>query len=187
MLNIDRYPQGILQGAEVALILVILVNAGLVNQIRIRRWQLRQTLRNISRDWSPLPTTSSTAVDLVNAYIGQGTRRPSEDVERDAAHLRQQQADEAQRPVMRWSMYTHEGGFWAAWRPVVQVELIVPSIQQSDSSPRGDHRSEPLGPGYTGESQASAAAEDWVPTYSARQSAGERVVQFAPRSEERSD
>lgn len=158
---------------------MIIVNAGLVNQIRIRRWQLRHTLRNISRDWSPLPTTSSTAADLVNAYIGHSPRggRPGEDVERDAADLRQQQEEESQRPVMRWSMYTYEGGFWAAWRPVVQVELIVPSLQTA--APGNVPAS---GPGFTGEAQNGATAEDWVPTYSARQSAGERVVQFAPTS-----
>ena len=59
------------------------------------------------------------------------------------------------------------------------VELIVPSLQSANA----EARAAPSGAGFTGESQATAAAEDWVPTYSARQTAGERVVQFAPTSD----
>jgi len=129
------------------LILVILLTGGLVNQVRvsavcdllrwsvtpersathypflyhsqIHRWQLRAILRNLSRDWSLLPSTSSTAADLVNAYIG--VNDPSE-LERGGmgaggGGLRNPLADESQKPVMRWSMFTREGNVWTGWRP----------------------------------------------------------------------
>ena len=164
-------PQGLLQGAAVALIMVILLSAGFVNQVRIRRWQLQSTLRNLSRDWSPLPTTSSTATDLVQAYIGNP--RENEDAENSGAALRAQAEEDGLKPVMRWGMYTIEGSFWTSWRPVVNVELIVPGTALAPALSRLQQQAQ------QDQTTTAMRAEDWVPTYTARQAEGERVVQFS--------
>lgn len=154
--------EGLLEGAEVALILVILLTGGFINHIRIKRWQLRSVLRNLSRDWSPLPSTSSTAADLVNAYIGGADLEAG--TEAGGEVIRNLQNDDALKPVMRWSMFQREGTVWTSWRPVVKVELIVPTVPQRTAPPPD---------------QSGATGEDWVPVYSAREATGERVVQFA--------
>ncbi|KAI5480386.1 hypothetical protein MNV49_000961 [Pseudohyphozyma bogoriensis] len=60
-----------LEGVEVALVLLFLVVGTLVNSVRMNRWKLTKQLRTYSRDWSPLPTTSSTNQNLMDNFLGE--------------------------------------------------------------------------------------------------------------------
>ena len=86
-LGVERGRQrGFLEGIEVALVLLILVNGACVNAVRVsrrmrlhslglplsqmRRWALAKELRTLARDWSPLPM-SSTNQGLLNNSLGE--------------------------------------------------------------------------------------------------------------------
>ncbi|KAL8280156.1 hypothetical protein RQP46_007486 [Phenoliferia psychrophenolica] len=71
-LGVEKGQQrGFLQGVEVALVLIILINGAMVNAVRMKRWALAKELRTLARDWSPLPITSSTNQGLLNNFLGE--------------------------------------------------------------------------------------------------------------------
>lgn len=102
-----------LQGVEVLLVMLILLNAGGYNMVRVRffifrllfnrqhadillqlkRWALVRELRSLSRDWSPLPMTSSTNQGLMGNYLGE-----PEDVPVDTGN----------KATLRWNMREYE-------------------------------------------------------------------------------
>ncbi|GAA5977633.1 hypothetical protein JCM10908_005043 [Rhodotorula pacifica] len=108
---------GFLKGVEVGLVLVILVNGLAINGVRMRRYTLAKALKARTRDWSPLPITSSTNSGLMRNYLdGDASDRD-----------RTESMPPKEGPVMRWRLRETEGGYWLAYRPIVRCELVVPS------------------------------------------------------------
>jgi hypothetical protein len=58
--------------------------------LQMRRWALAEHLRKRTRDWSPLPITSSTSTQLMRNYL-DGTADPRETSQKDS-------------PVLRWRL-----------------------------------------------------------------------------------
>lgn len=160
-LGVTRGQQvGFTEGVEIALILLILVNAGCFSRVRVRRsfrdqigctdelqlarWALSRELRALSRDWSPLPVTSSTnqgtsslhrlstrangRTGLLNNFLGET------DVEAEAERMAEMTSTKSS---FRWSMIRYEGSVlmsWTAYRPIVKVELVTPNGGHGRSS-----------------------------------------------------
>ncbi|KAK4048168.1 hypothetical protein OIO90_005932 [Microbotryomycetes sp. JL221] len=115
---------GFLKGVEIALVLVILMNGIGVNAVRMRRWSLAKALRNRSRDWSPLPITTSTNLALLdNAGLNAGHHFLGETDPAVVAD-RVRAKDVA---TLRWRMRMTEGSWWLSYRPVIKVELVSPA------------------------------------------------------------
>lgn len=108
---------GFLKGVEIGLVLVILVNGLAVNGVRMRRYALATALKARSRDWSPLPITSSTNSGLMRNYLDGDAD------DRDRTESMQPK----EGPVLRWRLRETEGGFWLGYRPIVRCEMVVPS------------------------------------------------------------
>lgn len=164
--------KGVLQGAEVALIMFIIVAAGLVNQTRLRRWRLQSDLRTFTREWSPMPTSSTTPLTM-RAYLGE-TNHQQRDIEASAQtySLANAAHEEGLKPCMRWTMVKRDGSVWTSWRPVVMVELIVPNALRNSLVPTTSVQVVPP-------NHSRSREEDYVPVYSPREATGERTVQFA--------
>ncbi|ORY76874.1 hypothetical protein BCR35DRAFT_305623 [Leucosporidium creatinivorum] len=109
---------------QVALVVVILINGIGFNAVRMRRWALARDLRARSRDWSPLPiTTSTNAALLDNAGLNAGQHFFGQpDQEALAARVRGKD-----QPTLRWRMRGTEGSWWLSYRPVIKCELVTPS------------------------------------------------------------
>ncbi|GAA5999282.1 uncharacterized protein JCM10292_001727 [Rhodotorula paludigena] len=107
---------GFLKGVELALILVILVAGLALNGVRMRRYALARALKLRTRDWSPLPLTSSTNAGLMRNYL-----------DGDAERGRTESMAPKEGPVLRWRMRQTEGSYWLSYRPVIRVELVTPS------------------------------------------------------------
>ncbi|KWU41821.1 hypothetical protein RHOSPDRAFT_13342, partial [Rhodotorula sp. JG-1b] len=108
---------GFLKGVEVGLVLVILVNGLAINGVRMRRYNLARALKARTRDWSPLPITSSTNSGLMRNYLdGDASDRD-----------RTESMPPKEGPVMRWRLRETEGGYWLGYRPLIRCELVVPS------------------------------------------------------------
>ncbi|GAA5914022.1 uncharacterized protein JCM6883_007123 [Sporobolomyces salmoneus] len=111
---------GFLKGVEIGLVCVIILSALAINGVRMRRWALAEQLRKRTRDWSPLPITSSTNTQLMRNYL---------DGEADPREVAQQVYKES--PVLRWRLREVEGGYWLAYRPVIRCELITPATRSN--------------------------------------------------------
>lgn len=105
-----------LQGVEIALVLIFLINGASVNYVRIQRWSLSKTLRLLSRDWSPLPvsTTNRGLLNIGEGYTGEratgfeesGTDGGGRGAPSTAAQ--QSGENEEEKATLRWSMRRHE-------------------------------------------------------------------------------
>ena len=86
--------------------------------MQLKRWALSRQLRAFSRDWTLLPTATSTDRGvLANLFDA-----PAQSVaEREAGARRTE-------PSLRWRLRETEGSWWLGYRPVVKVELITPGI-----------------------------------------------------------
>ncbi|KAK4046699.1 hypothetical protein OIV83_005902 [Microbotryomycetes sp. JL201] len=112
---------GFLKGVEIALVLVILLNGIGVNAMR--RWALARALRNRTRDWSPLPITTSTNLALLdNAGLNAGHHFLGQTDPTTLAE-RVRNKDVA---TLRWRMRATEGSWWLSYRPVIKCELVSP-------------------------------------------------------------
>lgn len=79
---------------QVGLVLVILVNGLAINGVRMRRYNLARALKARTRDWSPLPITSSTNSGLMRNYLdGDASDRD-----------RTESMPSKEGPVMRWRL-----------------------------------------------------------------------------------
>ncbi|BGP26240.1 hypothetical protein Rt10032_c10g4275 [Rhodotorula toruloides] len=107
---------GFLKGVEIALVLVILLNGLAINAVRMRRYTLSTQLRARTRDWSPLPITSSTNAGLMRNYL-----------DGEAERGRTESMAPKEGPVLRWRLRETEGGYWLAYRPIIRCELVIPS------------------------------------------------------------
>ncbi|GAA6015285.1 hypothetical protein JCM11491_000999 [Sporobolomyces phaffii] len=114
---------GFLKGVEIGLVCVIILSALAINGVRMRRWKLAEYLRKRTRDWSPLPITSSTNTQLMRNYL---------DGDADPREIDAQRHKDS--PVLRWRLREIEGGYWIAYRPVIRCELITPATR---SNPQG--------------------------------------------------
>ncbi|KAM0790162.1 hypothetical protein ACM66B_005481 [Microbotryomycetes sp. NB124-2] len=115
---------GFLKGVEIALVLVILINGIGVNAVRMRRWTLAKALRNRTRDWSPLPITTSTNLALLdNAGLNAGHHFLGQS-DQNALADRVRNKDVA---TLRWRMRETEGSWWLSYRPVIKCELVTPA------------------------------------------------------------
>ncbi|GAA5841290.1 hypothetical protein JCM3766R1_005017 [Sporobolomyces carnicolor] len=112
---------GFLKGVEIGLVCVIILSALAINGIRMRRWALAEHLRKRTRDWSPLPITSSTNTELMRNYL---------DGDADPREVAAQQGHK-DRPVLRWRLREIEGGYWIAYRPIIRCELITPATRSN--------------------------------------------------------
>lgn len=79
---------------QIGLVLVILVNGLAVNGVRMRRYALATALKARSRDWSPLPITSSTNSGLMRNYLDGDAD------DRDRTESMQPK----EGPVLRWRL-----------------------------------------------------------------------------------
>lgn len=109
---------GFLKGVEIGLVCIIILSALAINGVRMRRWALAEQLRKRTRDWSPLPITSSTNSQLMRNYL---------DGEADPRETARQSYKES--PVLRWRLREIEGGYWLAYRPIIRCELITPATR----------------------------------------------------------
>ncbi|BGP33839.1 hypothetical protein JCM10296v2_005645 [Rhodotorula toruloides] len=107
---------GFLKGVEIALVLIILLNGLAINAVRMRRYTLSTLLRARTRDWSPLPITSSTNAGLMRNYL-----------DGEAERGRTESMAPKEGPVLRWRLRETEGGYWLAYRPIIRCELVIPS------------------------------------------------------------
>ncbi|GAA5900450.1 hypothetical protein JCM5296_001550 [Sporobolomyces johnsonii] len=107
---------GYLKGVELALVLVILLTGLGINAVRMRRWTLSEELRKRTRDWSPLPITSSTNAGLMRNYL-----------DGDAAAPNVASQAPKDRPVLRWRLRETEGSWWLSYRPIIRCELVTPA------------------------------------------------------------
>ncbi|KAK4330068.1 hypothetical protein RTBOTA2_005408 [Rhodotorula toruloides] len=107
---------GFLKGVEIALVLIILLNGLAINAVRMRRYTLSTLLRARTRDWSPLPITSSTNAGLMRNYL-----------DGEAERGRTESMMPKEGPVLRWRLRETEGGYWLAYRPIIRCELVIPS------------------------------------------------------------
>lgn len=74
--------------------MVILVNGLAINGVRMRRYNLARALKARTRDWSPLPITSSTNSGLMRNYLdGDASDRD-----------RTESMPSKEGPVMRWRL-----------------------------------------------------------------------------------
>ncbi|SDA01423.1 BZ3500_MvSof-1268-A1-R1_Chr10-1g02651 [Microbotryum saponariae] len=135
-----------LEGVELTLIVIIVLNGIGVNAVRMRRWALARALRLRSRDWSPLPTTTSTNAQLLNNAQLQGLGEEREDVQMTTERTRGKD-----QPTLRWKMRETEvsnqcgsiwcacvlipfvsefeqGSWWLSYRPIIKCELVMPSV-----------------------------------------------------------
>ncbi|GAA6064372.1 hypothetical protein JCM10212_004105 [Sporobolomyces blumeae] len=112
---------GFLKGVEIGLVCVILLTALAINGVRMRRWALSEQLRKRTRDWSPLPITSSTNAQLMRNYLdGDADERTgTTDFVPPAARK--------DSPVLRWRLRETEGSYWLSYRPIIRCELITPA------------------------------------------------------------
>ncbi|KDE05289.1 hypothetical protein MVLG_04321 [Microbotryum lychnidis-dioicae p1A1 Lamole] len=113
----------ILEGVELTLIVIIVLNGIGVNAVRMRRWALARALRLRSRDWSPLPTTTSTNAQLLNNAQLQGLGEEREDAQMTTDRTRGKD-----QPTLRWRMMETEGSWWLSYRPIIKCELVMPSV-----------------------------------------------------------
>ncbi|GAA5940502.1 uncharacterized protein JCM15063_002354 [Sporobolomyces koalae] len=145
---------GFLKGVEIGLVCVIILSALAINGVRMRRWALAEELRKRTRDWSPLPITSSTNTQLMRNYL-DGDADPRE-VERPK-----------DSPVLRWRLREVEGGYWIAYRPIIRCELITPATV---SNPHMrihtlELEAEEGAPGAVGDEEGQGALGDLPPGY----------------------
>ncbi|GAA5960649.1 hypothetical protein JCM3765_005889 [Sporobolomyces pararoseus] len=111
---------GFLKGVEIGLVCIIILSALAINGVRMRRWALAEQLRKRTRDWSPLPITSSTNTQLMRNYL---------DGEVEPREIAQQSYKDS--PVLRWRLREIEGGYWLAYRPIIRCELITPATRSN--------------------------------------------------------
>ncbi|SCV73917.1 BQ2448_6347 [Microbotryum intermedium] len=117
-----------LEGVELTLIVIIVLNGIGVNAVRMRRWALARALRLRSRDWSPLPTTTSTNAQLLNNAQLQALGE-----EREDAQITMERMRGKDQPTLRWRMRETEasrcgGSWWLSYRPIIKCELVMPSV-----------------------------------------------------------
>lgn len=88
----------------------------------MKRWSLAKQLRALSRDWTILPTTTSSTD---RAVLGNLFDHPP-DAQAAAAASEREALARRSEPSLRWRMRETEGTWWLGYRPVVRVELITP-------------------------------------------------------------
>ncbi|GAA5881014.1 hypothetical protein JCM16303_004636 [Sporobolomyces ruberrimus] len=165
---------GFLKGVEIGLVCVIILSALAINGVRMRRWALAEQLRKRTRDWSPLPITSSTNAQLMRNYLdGDADPREINGVTtgngNGSGTVRYKES-----PVLRWRLREIEGGYWIAYRPIIRCELITPATRsnphmivnpqdQPDSIEVGDESLSAVTPG--GDEEAAGAMGELPPGY----------------------
>lgn len=140
---------GFLKGVEIGLVCVIILSALAINGVRMRRWALAEQLRKRTRDWSPLPITSSTNAQLMRNYLdGDADERTGIDgqpmigvatANAGAGTLSQSTTRRKDSPVLRWRLRETEGSYWISYRPIIRCELITPATYINPFAPVAPH------------------------------------------------